>query len=251
LIGRVNRILEEEFGTGTKYSLKGDNIKDVLRRICQTVTDSFQCIETSIFLEDTLEAPGQYEMMATTWPWPEFFSKLTFKKGDDGLTGWVLSNAKPVKIFDLACFDRDKPRIRSEYRGLKWMDSLNVKSEAVRAAIRDKVNLKHEDRLPPFSFMAVPIAKGKDVQGVIRCCIATKGPYYFTERELELLRVVAAQISRYWSNREEIAAWDALVRSLGQTNDFVYDELAKEEPEINQIFRKALLVTSKVIKRKT
>lgn len=251
LIGAVNKIFEEQFRAADEQSpdyFDKVQIKEVLRKICDTVTDSFQCIETSIFLEDPLEAPGKYEMMATTWPWLKHFNKSTYRKGDNGLTGWVLSNAKPVKIFDLEYFERDKRAIRSEYRGLRWMDSLNVKSDEARSAIRSQLKLKPDDKLPPFSFMAVPIAKGKDVQGVIRCCIAAKGPNYFAERELELLTLVAAQISRYWSHREEIDAWQALVRSVGKMNDFVYDELTKEKPEENRIFTQALQMTSKVIK---
>ena len=249
LIRRVNEIFEEEFRAANGHSGSDkDKVKKVLLKVCDIVTDSFQCIETSIFLEDSLKAPGEYDLMETTWPLPEHFNKTTYKKGDNGLTGWVLSHARNVKIFDLEYFDRDKEAIRSKYPGLTWVDSLNTKEDKVKSAIRKKLEIMPEDRLPPFSFMAVPIVKGKEVQGVIRCSIAAKGPYYFADHELELLELVAAQISRYWSHREEITAWRALTMGIGEMNDFVYKELTKDKPEESRIFKKALQVISPVIK---
>ena len=180
--------------------LSKKEIKDVFQGVCNLINDTFQSLETSIFLEDRLKTTGEYELIATTWPWLGGFKKTTYKKGDNGITGWVLSHAKKLKIFDLAYFERDKEAIRAEYEGLTWIDQLDLNSNEVRSAIREKLELRPDDRLPPFSFMAVPIVMGDRVLGVIRCAVVREKPYYFADREVSLLTLVASRIGQYWNN---------------------------------------------------
>ena len=50
---------------------------------------------------------------------------------------------------------------------------------------------------------------GNWIVGVVRCSTAQEVPYYFSDDDLDLLRLVAAQISRCWStwaNQREAAA---------------------------------------------
>ena len=73
--------------------------------------------------------------------------------------------------------------------------------------------------------MAAPIVSDEKVIGVIRCSVPKQGPYYFSGRDLDLLKLVASQIAGYWANwlvrresREEILSWQALVNSIGKLN---------------------------------
>ena len=59
-----------------------------------------------------------------------------------------------------------------------------------------------------MSFMAAPVICGTSTVGVVRCSTPQEVPYYFSDDDLELLRVVAAQISRCWrtwSSRRQAA----------------------------------------------
>jgi signal transduction histidine kinase len=246
LIGCVNAAIQKaEIQTSAVLSSK-NHAKKTIQTICDFISESFQCSETSIFLEDPLEKPGGFKLMGTTWTGS--FSREEYPKNAKvGLTGWVLGHAKPVKILDLDYFDRDKDTILSEYIGISWEDSLDFRRTGRKL-------LRIDGRVPPLSFMAAPIVKGKDVLGVIRCCAAKKGPYYFAERELTLLTYVAAQISRYWSNwvsllsvQEENRSWQSLMAIIGQLNSLAHKELSRKEPDELRIFSEALRVTGSVI----
>lgn len=249
LIRKVDDILHEAETGQLDPKAISETATKVCQKICDEVGSTFQCIETSIFLEDTLEAAGQYKLMSTTWTGS--FDKPVYRKGRrEGLTGWVLARNTPIKIFDLAQFKRDKPMIRLEYPGINWKDSLNF-----RKTVRDALKLSHIDEMPPLSFMAVPIGMGNRVLGVIRCCTAKQGPYYLADRELNLLKVVAAQVGRYWRdclNRREMQmeneSWRRLVESVKRLNQFVHHELSRDSPDEDRIFAEALRVAASVIR---
>jgi signal transduction histidine kinase len=241
LITRVNEILHDAEVRAPYAPLSKREIGRVIQTICDGVADSFQCLETSIFLEDPLERPGLCELIASTWP--GLFNKVTYeKKVEDGLTGWVLARAKPVRIFHMANFERDKKSIGQKYSGITWLDSLDIKLTG-----RKYLGLNTNAELPILSFMAAPIAEGERVHGAIRCAVSRKGPYYFADRDLDLLTLVAAQISQYWSSwlrrretQEENKTWQALIDSVGKLNNFVYKELNREVPDERRIFDEAL-----------
>lgn len=254
LMGGINELLHEAELRAYESPLPKEEIKKIIQHICKLVSESFQCVETSVFLSDKLDSPRTYELMGTTWPGD--FKKSVYEREDDGLTGWVLERGEPVSVFDLAHFERDRDVIRREYPGLSWTDSLDIRTTA-----REFLNLKPEENLPPLSFMAAPIAVGERVYGVIRCSVAREGPYYFADRELNLLKLVAAQITRYWSNwlsryelersrlelEKENRSWRELVQNVGKLNNFVRKELTREAPNEHRIFSEALNVTNAVI----
>jgi signal transduction histidine kinase len=249
LIHHLDSLLQEAELCAPKEPLPKEEMKNVFHGICNLITDTFQSLETSIFLEDRLETPGVYELVATTWT--RKFKKSAYERDlKQGLTGWVLANAKPVKIFDLAHFERDKESIRSMYLGITWKDSLTI-----MPAVREFLGLKTNQGLPPLSFMAAPIVMGDKVLGLIRCAVAKEGPYYFADLELSLLTLVATRISHYWNNclnrrevLEENRSWRGLITSIGELNSFVHSELTKEKPDEHLIFAESLRVTSSVIK---
>jgi GAF domain-containing protein len=253
LTRRVDGILSKAKLATHEKLLPRDDVKSEVRKaiqqICDIVSEDFHCIETSVFLEDRLEAPDQYELMATTWP--ERFEKVIYEKQEKRLTSWVLQQGKPVRIFDLANFDRDERTIRREYRGLVWSDSLDIKS-----SVRQFLDLAPGDDLPPLSIMAAPIIIGEKVLGVIRCCTAKKGPYYFAEADLNLLELIASKISQYWSDwlneletQEENQSWLTFSQRMGALNAFALAELnADREPSELDIFKAALRITKSIIK---
>jgi GAF domain-containing protein len=224
-------------------------MKGVIQRICDLITNTFQCIETTIFLEDRLELPGVYELMGTTWP-EDLGDRKHYKDSLRGLTEWVLGHAKPVTIFNLAHFNPDDDATQREYPGISWNDSLKIKESVMRFRA-----LKDESELPPLSFMAAPIVRDGEIYGVIRCSVAKESPYYFADLALNLLELIAAQISHYWETwlsrsemQNEIHTWQALVESISELNSFAQKELVKPTPNNHPIFKKTMQLTKKVIK---
>jgi signal transduction histidine kinase len=193
LLAKVNDILHDAEIEADGRVMPKEAVRDLVQRVCQLVGDSFNCIEASVFLEDALDNPGVYDLVATTCA--EAFEQLAYECNSSGLTAWVLRHATAVKIFDLAFFKRDREDIQRRYPNLEWHHLGHTVEHA-----RQAFNLGSASELPPLSFIATPIVMGGKVHGVIRCCIARQGPYYFAERELNLLKLVAAQLGRYWSN---------------------------------------------------
>lgn len=245
LMQNVDHAVRETERRCSTASLPKDDLKKVPQRICDLVTETLQCVETSIFLEDRFDTPGVYELMATTWP--ERLKKETYRKGENGLTGYVLNHARPIQIFDLS---QDINTIQFRHPGLIWKDSTIV-AEAARRFL----GIGAGDNLPPLSFIATPILQGEELLGVIRCSLAKGPPYYLGSEETSLLELVAAHISEYWGavlrrrkSEEENLAWRALIDSIRKLNRFVHNQLAKEVPDEHEIFAQALQVTDDVIR---
>lgn len=223
--------------------------KLTIQRVCRLVAGTFRCLETSVFLERPHQEPGVFRCSGTTES--SFVgAKNSYQKDEQGLTPWVLERNRGVQIFDLRHFEEERDRIEADYPGLTWIDRADVIHRADQGLL---------PRLPtspqvPISFMAVPIVVGAEVRGAIRCCLATKPPYYFSSRELELLRIVAARISQYWNHRIAIAQseskshfWQFLADGVRRMNVLVHTELSGESPDPNKIYRDALQVIDSVI----
>ncbi len=248
LISSIDEVINDAELRSRELPLSLTDIKVVFNSICERIAATFHCIEASLFLDANLETPERYELMATTWR-GQFKKKVYRPVVRDGVTGWVLSRRKPIKIFDFANFERDTKEIRQHYPGVIWRDSLDIKGAA-----HELLGLAEDAELPPLSFMAVPIVIGNDILGVIRCCTAQGGPYYFDDSDLNLLMLVAAQVGRYVSNwlgrremQQENESWRALVRSVSKLNQFVQKELTQEKPDELRIFGEALRLTSTTI----
>jgi signal transduction histidine kinase len=247
LIYQVNEILHDADRRAATRLLSKDEMKGVLKKVGNQVAKTFQCIETSIFMEDRFEAADEYHLVSTTWSlWSEKKKDSYRAQAEEGITGWVLANKRSISIFSLDDFKRDKEIIQRDFPDIVWKDSLNIKVSA-----RTILKLDKKTRLPPLSFMAAPIFRGDKVIGVIRCCTARTVPYYFAERELKLLELVAVQISRFWSNwlirREIHEERQALVNGVRQLNDFVQQQLKRRAPSVQRIFDKTLSVAHEVV----
>lgn len=240
LLQTIEGILQEAERKSKGSPLPKPEERAILHQICQNVAKSFNCLETSIFLEDRLERARVYELQATTRL--DWIKKKEYTANkSEGLTGWVLATSKPIQIFDLAHFDHQAAHIQSTYPGLTWRNSL--KAELLQPQV---FGARTREEQPPMSFMTVPCVIGNELFGAIRCNTATKGPYYFSSRELALLQLVAAQVSQCWAawiNRREIQrkneGWNTVVEGLGKLNDFVQSNL-QGDVNLAQIFQKTL-----------
>lgn len=249
LMARVNDLLRES-ERASDPPLEIDEMKKVIDRLCNLIRDTFECLEVTVFLSDKFGSPEQYDRFATTWPATEEFPRNSYKQEENSLTGWVLLNAKSVRIFDLARFEDDKEELHKIYPGLTWQDSLTIKS-----AFRRIFNLKPTDVLPPLSYMAAPIVRGDHVRGVIRCCVALTGPFYFGGKEVEVLQLLASQIGYYWSNwlgrrglQQENDWWRELVAEVTNLNGLVQEALSCEPPDEERVFKETLNTTRRVLK---
>lgn len=253
LLGKINSILDNiQSEVEQRAETSGDfmaPVKEGLDNVCREVAQTFQAVETTIFLEDRLEAENVFKLFATTWPkWSQAKSSYLPRK-DEGLTGWVLEERKPVRIFNLATFRDDRENLRRTFPGIQWKDSLNIKQSASEILELPK------DALPPLSFMAAPILKGERVLGAIRCCTSRKAPWFFVERQLNVLTLVAAQISRFWSDwqkhhedQEENRSWQTLVTNISALNTNVQDVLARGVFAEDDLYRRILRLAKHVIR---
>jgi GAF domain-containing protein len=254
LIARVTQLLHTagvhrpgDVNVKDEGPMTKEEIKGVIQKVCKLVADSFQCIETTIFLENHLKEPGSHELVATTVK--GLTAREPLRASNKGATAWVLRNVRPVRLFDLAHFERDKDMIHSEYPGLDWADGLNIETK-----IPDTLRTKFGGELPPLSYMAAPVVSGKKVYGVIRCSVADRSPYYFSERDLALLQLIAIQISQSWSHwlskcelQEESRSWEAFVKKTGGLNRFVDKRLKSGIVEMEDIYDHVLKGTAEVI----
>jgi signal transduction histidine kinase len=265
LVSDVDKILREADRTSSQQRdaferkhrkpLSMRRVQGRLKEVCDTVSAAFDCVETSIFLEDPEGELDSYKIAATTDKKSVLRSVYRLPQDRGRLTGWVLDSWKPVRIFDLTKLGRDAETNRRLYPGLERFDSTQDIADA-----RKRLKLRSNDELPRLSFMAAPIFGGvdlfggADLRGVIRCQMTKSSPYYFLSREQNLLEVIAAQVGRWWAAwrthcdlKKENDAWNKLVSSLGTLNSFVREELGKERPDEVLILRKTLNITTSLI----
>ncbi len=256
LLLEVNQLLHEA-ETEFSISLAVPKAQVILNRICKLISGTFQCLETTIALEDPFESPGIYKCLATTWP--EMLQKSQYDETvDPGITGWVLKHNKSVRIIDLDKFDIDLELIQQKYPGISW----NQKTAVVSVVSKLSGGLTEEE-LPPLTFMAVPIVKGDKVLGVVRCSVAritskeepTGGPFFFTEYELNLLKLVANPIGQFWMNQlrlresaKEAQSWKKVIDQLRELNQFVLSGIQGKPVDEKQMYQQALLMVSTQIK---
>ena len=219
--------------------------EETMKEVCDLVSETFRSLECSVFLENPGEQAGIFRCFGTTNQ--VFGDKEKYSPTESGLTPWVIANGKGVQIFDLRHFHKELKQIQQEYPGITWTDRQGVVERTGRDTATKGV---------PVSFMATPISIGPDVRGVIRCCMAVKPPYYFAERELQLLELVASRISQYWNHQldieesqSKVRLWESLAESVRDLNMYVHGEFSKPEPDKLSIYREALTSIQAVIPR--
>ena len=180
--------------------------EEVLQTICGKIGDALKATEVSIFLEDWLEEPKVIKRRATTCE--QLLRKLEYRLDDDGFTPYVWREQKPLRVLDVLSTTEE---FRLETR---WTDAMNIKK-----AVRVVLNLDETQVTPPISFAAVPIRNPDRVMGVLRCHLRRRTPYYFAERETELLKIIAARIGFYWFRRQRMREHESSKKSWVQFVD--------------------------------
>ena len=238
-----------------------ENVKDLLRAelnpaeptqpwasVCERIQDCFQLIEASVFLEDPVRHPGLFRLYATTSE--AYAANKEYSANQDGLTSWVITNRKPVRVWDLQYYHRktEKALIEAQHPGIVWRDPIKAKETTAKI-----LNVPISE-IPPLNFLAEPIMSGTRLCGVLRCCTANIAPYYLADRERGLLAVVASQLGQYWTEwlerrlvRDENKAWSALVSSISALNNNVNAELRGQRPDVLNVFNRGLEATKTLI----
>ncbi|HYU30915.1 MAG TPA: GAF domain-containing protein [Thermoanaerobaculia bacterium] len=250
LVGAISKILQRADRSAPSNRARLRTFRTTAQALCDCLAGAFDALEVSLFIEDSLLEPGVFRLAATTWPERKKFAKLTYAaNADEGLTGWILENHKPLRIFDLAHFERERHLLRSHYPRLIWKDSLRIES-----SVRRILGVPPDKGLQPLSFMGAPVLSGGKVVGVIRCCTATQSPFFYGEQEVQLLELVADQIGQIWSRwlqqreiEEEIRTWERLADSMRELNHFVEQQAGIKAPNETLVFHKALEITNQVI----
>ena len=198
------------------------------------MSQAFDALEVSLFLEDPSEHQGSVRLYGTTWPAEEGLSTTEYhSKASEGLTGWVLENGRPLRIFNLAAFGADEQLLLQHYAGLQWHNAHSIEPDA-----RKHLAIEPTTPLPPLSFIAAPVRVGNRVVGALRCSIARSGPYLFSDAELTLLQLAANQIGQAWHEHlaqsrieRENSSWWLLVQSIQNLNREAQQQLANRVPD--------------------
>jgi signal transduction histidine kinase len=241
LISTLNSIVQKYEGDSQRLKLA--TAKEAIEQMAAAISKGFGCLETSIYLVQADIEPDKARLEATTFG--PFIRQQEYVIGHPGLTGWILQRRRPLRVPDLKCYNRDRHMIEARYPGLTGF----TPGPLVQLLIKEfKVS---ETKLPPASFMGVPILFGEDLLGVIRCCTRPQAPYYFSERDEKLLALVASQVGHFWRNWVEAGAiasenqsWESLVTSL---NELISGMSSGQELEEAMILEKFLNVASAVI----
>ena len=249
LLAKLNDLLRGAQNRIQESDLSVDEARNCVGDFCQIISSAFRSVEATALLADVTGSPDVFRVIATTWPGK--LKRVWYHASRrQGLTGWVLEKAEPIRLFDLNRFQRDKEEIRARYPGIRWAN----RDRLVETAKAYFLSAAAEQDQPPLSFMAVPVVVGGRLIGALRCSLQVRDPFFFADRELELLRLAADQIGHFWSDfsarhkmKQENRSWKSLVESLGKLNYFVYRELNQDLPKEQRIFAEALRVTKSAI----
>lgn len=256
LLAEINLILDEFINsqdnnqTDESKKKSSKNVREPLTDICRLIEETFKCVEASIFLQDRLIQDNIFRLEATNYPdWTSAKSEYLPDKSE-GLTAWALAERQAICIFNLTTFREDKHRLWAVYPGVEWNDSLNFSSEDFQKNVRGILDLTKDAELPPLSFMAAPIIRKDDLLGVIRCCTAAQAPWFFPERHMRLLELIADPISDFFlhlGEREENVAWQELVEGINRLNDKFQRTLDSEKKK-REFYTEILKLTERNIK---
>lgn len=244
-VSRVSKILLE-VERKARASTPAE-IDAVLSDICVVLRETFNCFEVSAYIADSDENPHVIRLAATTFD--EVAKTRTYDINTaQALTAWVARNRRALLINDLEVWSTDRVRLRRRYPELQWS-----RSTAQRTDLRAMLGIAAHQTKPPHAFIATPVLSGDRVVGVLRCSIS-RAQRFFSHRDLALLDLVATQVGtalqNWFSVREseqENNSWRLLVESVSRLNSFVDQELSKDFPDENRIFREALEIAEPVL----
>jgi signal transduction histidine kinase len=226
----VGGYLESLHGTANEAHGGPEAAEVFLTKVCRAISSAFNCLETSIFLGTQTATENEFALAATSWKRMSEFTKREYWRGENNLTGTVLTSGRAVSVFNLLTLYDDVATLPTPFRGVQWSDSLSIE-----AAVRRTLSLGKSDPTPPISYMASPIMTGGMHLGVIRCCapVCGSGTHSFTSMELELLKAIAKQVAGSWDRwlrareaQQETRAWRSAVDGFAMMNRRVQEQLS-------------------------
>lgn len=221
-----------------------------LDSVLAVVQETLHCLECSVYMIKPDVLDGALHLVSTIWPWkdraqPEIYGRAI------GLTGYCADRTMPLCIFDLGRFREDIEFIRLKYPGIQWSLPFDITDAA-----REVLPKTASGRLPPLSFLAAPIpdyASGGSALGVLRCCVSREAPYYFNERQLDLLCLVAGLVGEWCSGYlrlkrvQEQRRWlQSYVRGISALNGRAHEAAVSHKPDL-ALFPKALEAAEKAV----
>jgi signal transduction histidine kinase len=250
LLHESNNILSEADLESPDRPLEKDKLVVFLQLMCEHIAKAFQCVDVSVFLEDSLTAPGLFALVASSRPEIAGVKPQQVIRPFEGFTGWVLATRTSIAVPHLEQALAPSQRVRDQFPGFLWSRTA-IESEPDAFGSTTPINVPGACL---STLMAVPIATGGKVWGVLRCRGAVGPPYRFTPRDLPPIDLVAAQIAQYWSNwlsrrdmEMENRSWRDLARGITSLNRLMYEQLRKPEPERSAVYREALSILHQVV----
>ena len=211
--------------------------------------DVFRALEVTLFLEPAEEETGTCVRVAHRKVWGDPWTEKSEYKSGEGATGWVFKTGITVQIVDLAHYEEEQAWIESQYPGLNWGDSLNIRQRA-----KEYFKIKDSGPSPPLSWLCAPIRGGDRILGVIRCAGATQNPFYFDKWQTRLLEGVGIRIGAWWQHvlrsrrrEQEIHSWAKLIQGFDRMNRFVQRSLKQSAWDENGFFIEAMKLAHEAI----
>jgi signal transduction histidine kinase len=219
--------------------------RQALEPVIRTISQSFNNLETVLYLGDPSIDPDRFDRMAAKWNL-DMEPKASHGRDASG-TGWVLRFGKPLQILDMGRYEDDRAWYEREYPGMSWSDCGIVQAAG-----------KHFPPSPdrtmrPLSYVCVPVLHQHVVLGALRCCIPREGTYYFDDDLTKALGSVADLIGDWWAHwlyeqnqASENTRLHKLLATLSESNREALLQLAHPEEEAAKIIDLALSACQKL-----
>ena len=245
LLEQCSRIFREADEDSPDRPISKNELTLYLQILCEQVAVALQCVDVSLFLEDSLTTPGLCPMVASSSRQPDGQTPQQTIREYEGFTGWVLATGNPAAVPNLEQALNAPEYIKARFPGFQWKRT-TIESEPDTFA-----SIPHAKQPGAClsTLMAVPIMTGTKVKGVLRCRGATGPPYHFTPRDVSTVAPVAALIAQYWnrwlgrrSKEAETQSWKDFAQGIKSLNLMIHDELLKESPEKLGVYQEALRI---------
>lgn len=201
-------------GKRTKAAKTTQDRNSVLQEVAELLQESLRCSEVSFYVVSGAENSDCFSLAATTG---EVLSpKPYYCIGESGLSGWVVTHRKPLRIMDLRMIQRDLGYLRRQYDGLSLTGPLQYAERPSGKPVR------------PVSFLAAPIISESRLLGVVQCVEVNEEPAYFSKREVKLVELAAQRVGQYlreWQYklqmRAETESWRLVMKTFRKMNELV------------------------------
>lgn len=251
LVSECDEILQKE---EAKIQEDGEPFFPVLDQVCERIAATLSSREVSIFLDDPIEHPGLFRRKGRTELPPGTEKKEEYTADEPRLTSAVIRTGRPLWVFNLLRFDDERPTLATTHPGSDF-----DRADEVKQMLPAYLHLPDDRRLPPLTFLGVPIEhveRGDSVLGVLRCSTPLMGPFSYGRRELELLTLVARQLGRFVTRvrhrrqiEEDNSSLNRTLEALLQVNQAVHERLDREPPQLDlgDVFDGAVSAAHRVV----